>query len=113
MPRNPCYTAMGLLLWVANAESLDLNVPWSTVKIDFMLKILSASSEADLVLGSSLQEQHEPKVFLSRYLLPVGIYSLSLGRDGIITMFPFWAPYEPSFVPLDSSHPTETSHPIL
>lgn len=28
-------------------------------------------------------------------------------------MFPFWAPYEPSFVPLDSSHATETSQPIL
>lgn len=85
--------------------SPDPNVPWSTVKRDFMLRILSVSWEAALLSGSFLCEQHELKVFLPRSLLPVSIYSLSLDGDGVITMFPFLALCEASFVLLDFSHP--------
>lgn len=85
--------------------SPDPNVPWSTVKRDFMLRILSVSWEAGLLSGSFLREQHELKVFLPRSLFPVRIYSLRLDGDGVITMFPFLALCEASFVLLDFSHP--------
>lgn len=85
--------------------SPDPNVPWSTVKRDFMLRILNVSWEAGLLSGSFPWEQYELKVFLPRYLFPVRIYSLSLDGDGVITMFPFLALYEPSFVLFDFSYP--------
>lgn len=89
--------------------SPDTNVPWSTVKRDFMLRILSVSWEAGLLSGSFLREQHELKVFLPRSLFPVRIYSLCLDGDGVITMLPFLALCEASFVLLDFSHPQKVS----
>lgn len=59
----------------------------STVRRDFVLRILSISPEAKFISGSFLQGQNELQAFLAIHLFPVGIYSLSLELE-LVLCFP-------------------------
>lgn len=85
-PHHHRLAPLGLQWWVLLRIQTSLRA--STVKRDFTLRILSVSSEAELLSGSFLQGQNEQQAFLARYLFPVRIHSLNLELGLILCFLP-------------------------